>query len=190
MEVGPLARMLVAYASGHPRVQAVVNQVLSTLGVGPEVLFSTLGRVAARCIETVILSEQLAEWTDELAANIAAGDLRIHNPDMWDPENWPDEALGWGFHEAPRGALGHWVHIRDGQIANYQCVVPSTWNGSPRGPDGQMGAWEAALIGTPVADPAQPIEILRTIHSFDPCMACAVHVMDAKGREVTRIQIA
>lgn len=190
MEVGPLARMLVAYASGHETVQAVVNQVLGTLGAGPEALFSTLGRTAARCIETVVLSQKLIEWTDELAANVSSGDLRIHNPDRWDPADWPDEALGWGFHEAPRGALGHWIHIRNGQIANYQAVVPSTWNGSPRDPNGQMGPWEAALIGTPVADPTQPIEILRTIHSFDPCMACAVHVLDAKGREVTRIQIA
>jgi Ni,Fe-hydrogenase I large subunit len=189
MEVGPLARMLVAYASGQEVVQNTVNSVLDTLGVGPEVLFSTLGRIAARCVETVILSQQLVTWTEELAANMASGDLRIHNGDRWEPSTWPDEALGWGWHEAPRGALGHWIHIKDEKIENYQCVVPSTWNGSPRDAGGQMGPYEASLIGTPVADPSQPIEILRTIHSFDPCMACAVHVLEPDGREIVKIQI-
>ncbi len=187
MEVGPLARMLVAYASGHERVQAVVDSVLETLGVGPEVLFSTLGRTAARCIETVIVAEQLDAWTNELAASIGSGDLAIHNWDKWDPANWPAEAKGWGHTEAPRGALGHWVHIKEGKIANYQCVVPSTWNCSPRDATGQMGPYEAALIGTPIADPEKPLEVLRTIHSFDPCMACGVHVVDATGREITQI---
>ena len=189
MEVGPLARMLVAYASGHEEVQNTVNLVLNQLGVGPEVLFSTLGRTAARCVETVVMADQLLAWTDELAANMGRGDLRIHEQDRWEPNTWPDEAEGWGWHEAPRGALGHWVRIEDGRIANYQCVVPSTWNGSPRDAQGQLGAYEASLIGTPVADPEQPIEILRTIHSFDPCMACAVHVLDPDGHEVVRIQI-
>jgi Ni,Fe-hydrogenase I large subunit len=189
MEVGPLARMLVAYASGHERVQAVVNSVLETLGVGPEVLFSTLGRTAARCVETVVVAEKLAEWTDELAASMANGDLEIHEWSAWDPENWPAEAKGWGFSEAPRGALGHWVHIKDQKIFNYQAVVPSTWNSSPRDPQGKLGAYEAALIGTPVADPEQPLEVLRTIHSFDPCMACGVHVLDAQGREITQVVV-
>jgi Ni,Fe-hydrogenase I large subunit len=118
-----------------------------------------------------------------------AGDLAIHNGEMWDPATWPQEARGWGFHEAPRGALGHWVRIADQKIANYQCVVPSTWNASPRDAGGQRGAYEAALIGTPIADPEQPIEILRTIHSFDPCMACAVHVVDTEGRELMHIEL-
>jgi len=117
------------------------------------------------------------------------GDLKVHNGERWDPATWPKEAQGWGTHEAPRGALGHWVKIADGKIANYQCVVPSTWNGSPRDANDQRGAYEAALIGTPVTDLEQPIEILRTVHSFDPCMACAVHVVDARGREVTRIEL-
>ena len=189
MEVGPLARMLVAYASGHEQVQTYVDTVLSELGAGPEVLFSTLGRTAARCIETVVIAEQLAAWTEELANNVAQGDLRVHEVEHWEPSSWPREAEGWGFHEAPRGALGHWVRIRDGLIEKYQCVVPSTWNASPRDAQGQMGAYEASLIGTPVADPEQPIEILRTIHSFDPCMACAVHVLDPDGHEHVRIQI-
>jgi hydrogenase large subunit len=189
MEVGPLARMLVAYASGHPRVKEVVNSVLGKLGVGPEALFSTLGRTAARGIETLVIAEQLVSWLDELTANINSKELTIHNGERWDPATWPKEAKGWGFTEAPRGALGHWVRIVDQKVANYQCVVPSTWNGSPRDAQGQRGAYEAALVGTPVTNPDQPIEILRTIHSFDPCMACAVHVVDAQGREVTSVKL-
>lgn len=189
MEVGPLARMLVAYASGHKRVKEVVDSVLKKLGVGAEALFSTLGRVAARGIETLVTAEMLPVWLDQLAANMKKGDYRIHNGDKWDPSSWPKEAKGYGFHEAPRGALGHWVLIKDGKIANYQCVVPSTWNGSPRDAKNQRGPYEASLIGTPVADPNKPVEILRTVHSFDPCMACAVHVVDASGSEITRIKV-
>ena len=189
MEVGPLARVLVAYAAGRPEVKTLVDAVLAKLGVGPEALFSTLGRTAARGIETAVIAAKLVPWLDELANRIADGDLKVHNGDKWDPATWPKEARGWGFHEAPRGALGHWVQIVGGKIANYQCVVPSTWNASPRDAKGQPGAYEAALVGTPVTDPEQPIEILRTIHSFDPCMACAVHLVDARGREVTRIRL-
>ncbi len=189
MEVGPLARMLVAYASGHTRVREVVGMVLKKLGVGPAALFSTLGRVAARGIETLITVEMLPVWLNELAENMKRGDYRIHDGEKWDPSTWPSEAKGYGFYEAPRGALGHWVRIKNGKIANYQCVVPSTWNGSPRDAKGRRGPYEAALIGTPVADPNKPVEILRTIHSFDPCMACAVHVVDPEGKEVTRIKV-
>jgi Ni,Fe-hydrogenase I large subunit len=190
MEVGPLARMLVAYASGHKRVKEVVDAVLKHLGVGPEALFSTLGRTAARGVETLVVAEKLPEWIGELAENMKKGDLRVHNGERWDPSTWPKEAQGYGWHEAPRGALGHWVKIKDGKIENYQIVVPSTWNGSPRDAKGQRGPYEAALIGTPVADPEKPIEILRTIHSFDPCMACAVHVVDGTGKRVAKIRIA
>jgi hydrogenase large subunit len=189
MEVGPLARMLVAYGSGNARVQQVVNSVLGTLGVGPEALFSTLGRTAARGVETLFIAEQLSLWLDELQANMADGNLKTFNGDRWDPASWPAEARGWGPHEAPRGALGHWVQIKNGQIANYQCVVPSTWNCSPRDPSGQPGPYEAALLGTPLAEPEQPLEILRTIHSFDPCMACGVHLVDTQGRELTRVHL-
>jgi Ni,Fe-hydrogenase I large subunit len=189
MEVGPLARMLVAYASGNERVKYWVDAVLAKLGAGPEVLFSTLGRIAARCVETVVIAEKLNEWTMDLAANIATGDTRIHENDHWDPSTWPQEAIGWGWSETPRGALGHWVHIKDGKIANYQCIVPSTWNGSPRDFSGLPGAYEASLIGTPVADPEKPLEVLRTVHSFDPCMACAVHILEPDGKEIARIQV-
>ena len=182
--------MLVAYASDHERVQHWVNAALSALDVGPEVLFSTLGRIAARCVETVVMAEQLEPWTMELAANAGSGDLAIHEQDHWDPATWPAEAQGWGWMEAPRGALGHWIHIKDTKIENYQAIVPSTWNGSPRDNRGQPGAYEASLIGTPVADPEMPVEILRTIHSFDPCMACAVHVLDPEGQEIVKIKIA
>jgi len=189
MEVGPLSRMLVAYGSGHKRVQEVVNFVLKTLGVGPAALFSTLGRIAARAVETLVTAEQLPVWIDQLAANMKKGDLRIHSGEKWDPSSWPGEARGYGLHEAPRGSLGHWVNIKDGKITNYQCVVPGTWNGSPRDAKNQRGPYEEALIGTPVANIEQPVEILRTVHSFDPCMACAVHLFDPEGNEVTRIRV-
>jgi [NiFe] hydrogenase large subunit/hydrogenase large subunit len=188
MEVGPLARMLVSYVRGHEKVTGLVNHVLETLGVGPEALFSTLGRVAARAIETQVLVDKIGDWVDELADNMGKGELRIHDNSKWDPESWPADCMGAGFHEAPRGALGHWVHVKDGKIARYQCVVPSTWNAGPRDSEGTAGPYEAALIGTPVADTEQPIEILRTVHSFDPCMACAVHVVEPGGREVTRVK--
>jgi [NiFe] hydrogenase large subunit/hydrogenase large subunit len=189
MEVGPLSRMLVAYASGHPRVKELVGTVLQKLGVGPDALFSTLGRVAARAIETLVLAEKQGDWLDQLAHNMARHDLRTHDNSKWDPSSWPNEASGAGFHEAPRGALGHWVHIRNGAIANYQCIVPSTWNAGPRDSTGQRGPYEEALLGTPVADPSKPVEILRTIHSFDPCLACGVHVLDARKQEVARVRL-
>lgn len=189
MEVGPLARMLVAYGRGHADVRAAVNGVLRALGAGPDVLFSTLGRTAARAIETQLLAERLPVWVDQLTNSIGNGDLRIHDSSRWEPSSWPKNATGAGFHEAPRGALGHWVRIENGRIANYQCVVPSTWNAGPRDAAGQPGPYEVALEGTPVADPERPLELLRTIHSFDPCMACGVHVLDKSGRELFQVRV-
>lgn len=189
MEVGPLARMLVAYAAGKQDVHSLVGQVLSKLNVPASALFSTLGRTAARGIETVLVVQQLTGWLDELNANITGNDLAIHNNSKWLPSSWPSGASGWGWTEAPRGALGHWVNIQNGKIQAYQMVVPSTWNGSPRDAANQRGPWETALIGTPVADPNRPLEVLRTIHSFDPCMACAVHLVDAKGRDLTTVHV-
>jgi hydrogenase large subunit len=188
MEVGPLSRMLVAYASGHERVKQVVDSVLTQLGVGPAALFSTLGRVAARGIETLVLSEKMMDWLDELTVNLGRHDLRIHDNSKWEPDTWPKDCMGVGLHEAPRGALSHWVHIQDGVIANYQCVVPSTWNAGPRDAAGTPGPYEEALLGTPVANPEQPLEILRTIHSFDPCIACGVHVVDREGRPIVQVR--
>jgi Ni,Fe-hydrogenase I large subunit len=190
MQVGPLARILVAYASGHDDVRQLAAETLQRLNVGPEVLFSTLGRVAARGMETVLLARQMKVWYDALIARIKGGDVQTFTRERWDPSTWPAEAQGYGFLDAPRGALGHWVQIRDGKISRYQCVVPSTWNCSPRDGQGQMGPYEASLVDNhPLLDPERPLEILRTIHSFDPCMACGVHVLDATGKLVTRVRV-
>jgi len=186
MEVGPLARVLVAYASGRAEIVELVNSVLAKLKAPPEALFSTLGRTAARAVETLVLARRIKAWVEELAAKLGGGDTRIHNGDLWDPGNWPRSARGFGYHEAPRGALGHWIEIEDRRTKNYQFVVPSTWNGSPRDAHGRPGPYEAALVGTPVADPDQPVEILRTVHSFDPCLACAVHLTDLRGSTLAR----
>ena len=182
MEVGPLARLLVAYASGQTEVKKLVDSTLQALKAPPTALFSTLGRIAARALETQLLANHLVEWIEQLANNMAKGNLLNHNGQKWDPSSWPDSARGFGFFEAPRGSLGHWVEIENQAIKNYQAVVPSTWNAGPRDAHGQRGAYEAALLKTPVADPDRPLEILRTIHSFDPCLACAVHVLDARGQ--------
>jgi hydrogenase large subunit len=190
MEVGPLARTLIEYSKNQPtRAKVLVDKVLSALGVGPTALFSTLGRIAARAIETQVLVEQIGRWVDELGDNMARRDYRIADNSKWDPSTWPKDCYGVGFHEAPRGTLSHWVHITNGTIANYQCVVPSTWNAGPRDASGTPGPYEAALVGTPVANPEQPLEILRTLHSFDPCMACAVHVVDATKQEMARVRV-
>jgi [NiFe] hydrogenase large subunit/hydrogenase large subunit len=144
--------------------------------------------VAARGLETGIIVDKMGDWLDELTAQVGRGDVRIHDNSKWDPATWPAECVGAGFHEAPRGALGHWVNIKEGKITNYQCVVPSTWNAGPRDANGKSGPYESSLLGTPVANIEQPLEILRTIHSFDPCMACGVHVVDAAHREVVHVR--
>lgn len=190
MEVGPLSRMLVAYASGHTLVKKAVDGALAALGVGPEALFSTLGRVAARGIESALLVDKMGDWVARLADNMGSGELRIHDNAKWQPATWPKDCMGAGFHEAPRGALGHWVHIQNGEIANYQCIVPSTWNAGPRDAKGQRGPYEQSLLATPVADPDQPVEILRTVHSFDPCMACGVHVVDAHRQPRATVKVS
>jgi Ni,Fe-hydrogenase I large subunit len=189
MEVGPLARMLVAYGAGHEEARALVGEVLRRLNVGPAALFSTLGRTGARGIETVMIARRLSKWYDDLVTRIKGGDTQTFTRDKWDPSTWPSEAQGYGWLDAARGALGHWVQIRNGAITRYQCVVPSTWNASPRDPQGQPGPYEAALMDNhPLVDPERPIEILRTIHSFDPCIACGVHVLDASGNVVTSVK--
>jgi len=190
MEVGPLARLIVGYAAGSKPIQDAVNGALKALDAPPSVLFSTLGRIAARALECQLMANQLGGWLDELDANLAHGKTQIFNPVRWDPASWPASAAGHGFHEAPRGALGHWIEIDNKKIRNYQAVVPTTWNAGPRDAQGQRGAYEASLLNTPVADPNRPLEILRTIHSFDPCIACAVHVIDAQGREYTIPRVA
>ena len=190
MEVGPLARMLVAYASGHEDVREVVDEALGRLGVGPEALFSTLGRTAARGVETVLLARRMERWLEQLVDRVRAGDTATFNGERWDPSTWPERAQGYGHLDAARGALGHWVRIENGNISRYQAVVPSTWNASPRGPEGEMGPYEASLTDNhPLVDPERPIEILRTVHSFDPCMACGAHVLDVEGNLVTSVKI-
>jgi len=190
MQVGPLPRMLVGYAQGREDIQELVNEVLGRLQVPAAALFSTLGRTAARGIETMLLVDRMQAWYDELVARIKGGDTATFNGERWDPGSWPASSQGYGFVDAPRGALGHWVKIDDEKISSYQCVVPSTWNCSPRDPQGVMGPYEAALVDNhPLVDPEQPLEILRTIHSFDPCMACGVHVLDAEGNLVTEVKV-
>ena len=188
MEVGPLARVLVAYASGSKEVQELVGAALKQLDVPVDALFSTLGRTAARGLETKLVAGWAKEFYAQLLANLKTGETRTFNGERWNPETWPAEARGVGMSEAPRGALAHWIVIRDKRIDNYQLVVPSTWNASPRDAQGQRSAYEAALIGTPVSDPEKPLEVLRTIHSFDPCIACAVHLHDEKGRHVHQVR--
>ena len=187
MEVGPLARVLAMYANGHEQTQELTNLVLQTLDAPLEALFSTLGRTAARAIETKVFADSMLGIYDDLIATIAAGDTSTFNNEKWDPNSWPKSARGFGYMEAPRGALGHWIVIENGKIDNYQMVVPTTWNASPRDHNGKPGAYEASLVGTPLAKPEWPLEILRTIHSFDPCMACAIHMIDADGIDLGEV---
>jgi hydrogenase large subunit len=189
MEVGPLARMLMLYASGNKQAQELVNDTLKKLDLPVTALYSTLGRTAARTLETKIFVDAMDGWYSQLMANIKAGDVRTFNEKQWDPSTWPKTAKGVGYTEAPRGALAHWIVIKDGIIDNYQAVVPSTWNAGPRDPAGQDGPYEAALKGHKLHDAKQPIEILRTIHSFDPCIACAVHVTDPDGEELIQVKV-
>lgn len=184
-EVGPLARMIVGYALGDKRIKPLVESTLNATGLPATVLFSTLGRTAARAIETKLVGEQLEGWVNELVANMKKGDYRT-----WTQCTVPKEGKGRGMTEPPRGALGHWIRIEDHKIANYQAVVPSTWNCSPRDAMNKRGPYEESLIGTKLAKVDQPLEIIRTIHSFDPCMACAVHVIDPQTREIHKFRIA
>ncbi len=188
VEVGPLARVLALYATGHEQTRELTDRVLGALNAPVSALFSTLGRTAARAIETKICADSLRTFYAGLIAEINAGNTQTFNNSKWEPTTWPRRAQGFGFMEAPRGALGHWIVIENGKIANYQMVVPTTWNGSPRDHKGQPSAYEASLVGTPLAKPEWPLEILRTIHSFDPCMACAVHMVDADGTDLGEVQ--
>jgi len=190
MEVGPLARVLMLYAKGHEQTRELVGMTLSKLDIPVRALFSTLGRTAARTLETKIIADNMQAWYDNLVANIKGGDTRTFNETLWEPSSWPKEARGVGFMEAPRGGLAHWIVIKNGKIDNYQAVVPSTWNAGPRDAEGQPGPYEAALQDNhQLHDPKQPVEILRTIHSFDPCIACAVHLTDADGEELVNVKV-
>ncbi len=191
MQVGPLAAVLVANAAGHePTVRwtkAALDTVSAVAGtrVGVGALHSTIGRHAARAVRAAVIAETALKQWDALVANIGKGDVAIFNP----PTFPSGEQRGFGVHEAPRGLLSHWIVIKDGKIKNYQAVVPSTWNAGPRDDKDQMGPYEASLVGNPVADPERPLEVLRTIHSFDPCIACAVHTLDPEGREIAKVKV-
>jgi hydrogenase large subunit len=189
METGPLARVLMLYASGHEPTRDLANKALAQLNLPLEALFSTMGRTAARALECKIFADAMPQWYESLMANIAAGDVSTFNSKLWDPATWPRRSQGVGFLEAPRGSLAHWIVIEDGKISNYQAVVPTTWNAGPRDAAGTDGPYEAALKGHHLLDPKQPLEILRTIHSFDPCLACAVHVIDPDGEELIRVRV-
>ena len=191
MQVGPLAQVLVGYQLGHARTRKWVDKALGLVSavaktkVSPAALHCTLGRHLARAVRAAMIGECAMEQWNLLVANIGKGDTAIFN----EPHFPKGEIRGVGFHEAPRGVLSHWIVIRDGKIANYQAVVPSTWNAGPRDAKGQRGPYEASLVGTPVADAKLPLEALRTIHSFDPCLACAVHTHDPDGREIARVKV-
>ena len=190
MEVGPLARVLMLYAKGHEPTRDLVGSVLKQLDAPVEALYSTLGRTAARTLETAILADAMQGWLDTLIGNIRNGETKTFNETLWEPSSWPTRCQGVGTMEAPRGALSHWIVIENQKIANYQAIVPSTWNAGPRDPKGQPGAYEAALEDRhTMVDPKQPLEILRTIHSFDPCIACAVHVTDPDGEELVQVKV-
>jgi hydrogenase large subunit len=187
MEVGPLARLLVAYASGHTDVKELVGATLGKLGVPVDALFSTLGRTAARGLDAALAMIWLKDFFGQLMERVKTRETSTFNGEKWEPKSWAADCEGVGLVEAPRGSLAHWIKIKNGAIDNYQLVVPTTWNGSPRDAKGQRSSFEESLIGTPVANIEQPVEIIRTIHSFDPCLACAVHLYDPQGRHLNQI---
>ncbi len=191
MQVGPLANVLCMFAAGDPLTKKWATKALETVAaisgkkVGPEVLHSTLGRHAARAIRTAVMADLALQQWELLVNNITKGDTTTFNV----PTFPKGEVKGMGFHEAPRGALSHWIVVNDGTIKNYQAVVPTTWNASPRDDKGNPGPYELALLKNPVAQPEHPLEVVRTIHSFDPCMSCAVHTFDAEGNETAKVKV-
>ncbi|NQT97697.1 MAG: nickel-dependent hydrogenase large subunit [Candidatus Marinimicrobia bacterium] len=188
-QVGPLANVLSMYAAGHEPTRYYTNLALEKVSaiaktqVGVDILHSTLGRHVARCVRTNVIYDILKENYNALVTNIAKGDFDTFNP----PTFPKGEQTGFGFHEAPRGTLSHWIVIADGKIKNYQCIVPSTWNAGPRNHKNKPGPYEAALVGNPVANPEQPLEVLRTIHSFDPCLSCAIHLHNNSKENIVRV---
>ncbi|MEW8103193.1 MAG: nickel-dependent hydrogenase large subunit [Candidatus Thiodiazotropha endolucinida] len=190
-EVGPLADVLVGVASGHAGYNQYLNQALDTLKTvsqNPDIplsaVNSTIGRHAARAVRCAVMMDTLKSQWQKLVDNIGTGDLDTFNAPVF-PKG---EIKGVGFHQAPRGTLSHWVVIEDGKIKNYQAVVPSTWNAGPRDADGEIGPYESSLMDNPVADPEKPLEVLRTVHSFDPCIACAIHMVDTEQQEIVRVK--
>ncbi len=187
MEVGALSRMLVAYVSGQPTAKELIDGALAKLGVAgkPEVLLSVLGRIAARALESKLVADQMVLWTMQLASNLGAGKTKLFSQ-----YELPQSGSGIGLWEAPRGALAHWNTIENSVLKNYQLVVPTTWNVCPRDDKGVRGPIEEALIGTPVLDPKKPLEVLRVVHSFDPCLACTVHLIDPGTNEIYKFRVS
>ena len=183
VQVGPMPRILSAYVQGDAETRDDVDPILAQLGAQPEQMNSTAGRILARAIEAVEMARQLQRTFDALATGIRAGDVATFNPDKWEKSTWPSASKGVGFAEVARGTLSHWVRVTDGKISNYQAVVPSTWNGCGRA-NGERGPYEESLVPHPLIRPEQPLEPLRTIHSFDPCQSCGIHVLDVTGSEV------
>ncbi len=190
-QVGPLARVLNMLAAGHEPTKKYATQTLDTVSalaktkVGLDAMHSTIGRHAARAISCAVQVDMLGDMWSALVTNIGKGDTKTFNK----PTFPKGEIMGVGFHEAPRGALSHWVVIDDGKIKNYQCVVPSTWNACPRNEKDEPGPYEAALLNTPIADAEKPLEVLRTIHSFDPCIACAIHLTDKENDTAVTVKV-
>ncbi len=189
VEVGPLARYIIGYAQNKEEFKEPTDKLLRDLNLPFEALFSTLGRTAARGLEASWVAHKMKYFYNRLIENIKNGDTTTANISKWEPKTWGRDIKGVGFTEAPRGALGHWIHIKDSKIENYQAVVPTTWNAGPKDADGNIGAYEASLLKTPMAVPDQPLEILRTLHSFDPCLACSTHVIDKDGEELAQISV-
>jgi hydrogenase large subunit len=191
MQVGPLAQVLVGYAQGHPLTKKWTDAALEKISavgkrkVTVNDLQSTMGRHVARAIRCAMLSELAQKHWEYLVTNISSGDTAVFNP-----PKFPDgEVEGVGTHEAPRGTLSHWVVLRNGRLSNYQAVVPTTWNASPRDDRGVPGPYETSLLGNPVIDAERPLEVLRTVHSFDPCMACACHTYDPSGKPIATVKV-
>lgn len=197
VEVGPLARYILGYVQGVEYMKEQLDSSLARFNqlAGTDItdlkkfLPSTIGRTLARALEAEHCADMMHDDWQRLIKNIKNGDLATANMDKWDPSTWPKEAKGVGLVAAPRGSLGHWIVIKDGKIENYQAVVPSTWNGSPRDPMGNIGAFEASLLNTPMERPDEPVEILRTLHSFDPCLACSTHVMSEDGEDLAKVTV-
>jgi hydrogenase large subunit len=190
MQVGPNARLLVAYAQGHATTVKLLDETLRGLGLKPNQLNSTLGRTLGRALETLLMARSMVGTFETFVSGIRQGDTTTFNPERWEPDTWPKSAQGVGFVEAARGTLSHWVQIENHKIVRYECVVPSTWNSSGRDSQGQMGPYEQALAGSgrhPLRDPQRPLEVLRTIHSFDPCQSCAVHLTDLRGAPLKEV---
>ena len=185
MQVGPVARMMLAYAQGYEPVKKLVDGAIDTLGITPAQINSTMGRTFARAAEATVSAQLLLEDYNALVDNIKEGRIDVFDASKWEPSSWPAQCEGYSFVEVARGDLSHWVSIKDGKVERYQAVVPTTWLAGGRDANGVTGPYEESLMGTgthPLVDPKAPLEPMRTIHSYDPCMSCGVHILDPDGK--------